>query len=57
VCAACVAQGVTYVGGALGTLRLMAARAETRRTRAGRARPGTGDTALREDEAATTTSC
>jgi hypothetical protein len=31
MCAACVAQGITYVGGAVGTLRLMAARAEHNR--------------------------
>lgn len=33
MCAACVAQGITYVGGAVGTLRLMAARAEHKRQR------------------------
>jgi hypothetical protein len=27
----CVAQGITYVGGATGTLRVMAARAEMKR--------------------------
>jgi hypothetical protein len=31
MCATCVAQGIAYIGGALGTLRLMAARAEARR--------------------------
>jgi hypothetical protein len=32
VCAACVAQGIVYVGGAVGSLRVMAARAEAKRT-------------------------
>jgi len=31
MCAACVAQGVTYVGGALTTLQVMAARAKSKR--------------------------
>jgi hypothetical protein len=31
MCAACVAQGTVYVGGAVGTLRLMAARAAWKR--------------------------
>jgi len=31
MCAACVAQGITYVGGALGSLQVMAARAKARR--------------------------
>ena len=31
MCTACVAQGIAYVGGAVGTLRVMAARAEHRR--------------------------
>lgn len=33
MCATCVAQGVTYVGGALATLQLMAARARASRHR------------------------
>ena len=33
MCATCVAQGVTYVGGALATLQVMAARAKSRRAR------------------------
>ena len=33
MCATCVAQGVTYVGGALATLQVMAARARASRTR------------------------
>jgi hypothetical protein len=32
MCAACVAQGIAYVGGALGSLQVMAARAKARRT-------------------------
>jgi hypothetical protein len=31
MCAACVAQGTLYVGGAVGALRAMAARAEMKR--------------------------
>lgn len=31
MCAACVAQGIVYVGGALGGLQVMAARAKARR--------------------------
>ena len=31
MCAACVAQGITYVGGALGGLQVMAARAKAKR--------------------------
>lgn len=31
MCTACVAQGIVYVGGAVGTLRVMAARAEHKR--------------------------
>ena len=31
MCAACVAQGVTYVGGALTTLQVMGARAKAKR--------------------------
>jgi hypothetical protein len=31
MCAACVAQGITYVGGALGSLQVMAARAKAKR--------------------------
>jgi hypothetical protein len=34
MCAACVAQGVTYVGGALAGLQVMAVRAKSRRRRA-----------------------
>lgn len=33
MCAACVAQGVVYVGGALTGLQVMAARAKARRQR------------------------
>lgn len=33
MCAVCVAQGITYVGGALGGLQVMAARAKARRQR------------------------
>ena len=33
MCAACVAQGVTYVGGALTTLQVMATRAKSKRLR------------------------
>lgn len=33
MCAACVAQGVTYVGGALTTLQVMASRAKAKRSR------------------------
>jgi hypothetical protein len=33
MCAACVGQGVLYVGGAVGALRVMAARAERSRRR------------------------
>jgi hypothetical protein len=33
MCATCVAQGVVYLGGAVGSLRVMAARAEARRSR------------------------
>jgi hypothetical protein len=33
MCATCVAQGVAYVGGALGGLQVMAARARSRRSR------------------------
>jgi hypothetical protein len=32
MCAACVAQGVTYVGGAIGALQVMRIRARVRRT-------------------------
>ncbi|MDZ7674837.1 MAG: hypothetical protein U5K30_07205 [Acidimicrobiales bacterium] len=32
MCATCVSQGVLYVGGAVGTLRIMAHRAARRRT-------------------------
>jgi hypothetical protein len=32
MCAACVAQGVTYVGGAIGALQVMRVRARVRRT-------------------------
>jgi hypothetical protein len=35
MCAACVAQGIGYVGASVGALRLMAVRA-SRRTKAGR---------------------
>jgi hypothetical protein len=31
MCAACVAQGIAYVGGAVGGLQVMAARAKARR--------------------------
>lgn len=31
MCATCVAQGVVYLGGAVGSLRVMAARAEVKR--------------------------
>ena len=31
MCAACVAQGITYVGGALTTLQVMGARAKAKR--------------------------
>jgi hypothetical protein len=31
MCAVCVAQGVTYVGGALASLQVMAARAKAKR--------------------------
>ncbi|MGH9210750.1 MAG: hypothetical protein ACRD2C_08710 [Acidimicrobiales bacterium] len=34
MCAACVAQGVTYVGGALAGLQVMAVRARAKRGRA-----------------------
>lgn len=34
MCAACVAQGAVYVGGAVGSLRVMAARASSKRRRA-----------------------
>lgn len=34
MCAACVAQGIAYVGGALGGLQVMAARAKARRVTA-----------------------
>jgi hypothetical protein len=33
MCAACVAQGITYVGGALTTLQVMATRAKSKRSR------------------------
>jgi hypothetical protein len=33
MCAACVAQGIGYVGGAVGSLRVMAGRASTKRRR------------------------
>jgi hypothetical protein len=33
MCATCVAQGVVYLGGAVGSLRVMAARAEAKRLR------------------------
>lgn len=39
MCAACVAQGVAYVGGAVAGLQVMAARAR-QRGRGGPARPG-----------------
>lgn len=32
MCAACVSQGLLYVGGAAGALRVMAARSKARRT-------------------------
>lgn len=35
MCATCVAQGTLYVGGAVGALRLMAARASAKRHSAG----------------------
>ena len=34
MCTACVAQGITYVGGAVVSLRVMAARAQAKRLRA-----------------------
>jgi hypothetical protein len=34
MCTACVSQGLLYVGGAVGTLRVMAARAEHKRAAA-----------------------
>lgn len=39
MCAACVAQGVTYVGGALTTLQVMATRARTKRLRSAEETP------------------
>jgi hypothetical protein len=37
MCAACVAQGITYVGGAVGGLQVLRARARARSRRLGRA--------------------
>lgn len=52
MCAACVAQGITYVGGAVGSLRLMAARAEHKR----RERTERGDSAAEPAEEIASTS-
>jgi hypothetical protein len=37
MCAACVAQGITYVGGAVGGLQVLRARARARTRRLGKA--------------------
>ena len=47
MCAACVAQGTVYVGGAVVTLRVMAARAAARR-RTDDDTPGPEDASLQE---------
>ena len=39
MCAACVAQGIAYVGGALGTLQFMGAHAKAKRMRRPAAAP------------------
>ena len=51
MCAACVAQGTAYVGGALVTLRIMGARAAARRRMDGAdvgSDDGTEESALQE---------
>lgn len=55
MCAACVAQGVAYVGGALAGLQVMAARASARRRRGELGGEPSSDTAPlvdRSDESA-----